>query len=149
MTGVGLCRVTVRTLPPRSEAVVDLALPTRLQVGELLPDIVDLVGERAREGERWRLSRLDGSVLVESAAVEDSRVEDGDVLLLSDETSLPTPRYGDMSHYVLDASASADRDTDSARRMGPVALLWSAAFGATTLAVPGPATPDIRGAVAV
>jgi type VII secretion integral membrane protein EccD len=149
MTGVDLCRVTVRTLRPTSEAVVDLALPTRLEVGELLPDIVDLVGEPAREGERWTLSRFDGSVLDESATLKDSGVEDGDVLLLSDETSLPTPRYGDMSHYVLDASTSADRDTGSARRMGPVTLLWSAAFGATTLALPGPATPDIRGVIAV
>jgi type VII secretion integral membrane protein EccD len=149
MAGVDLCRVTVRTLRPQSEAAVDLALPSRLEVGELLPGIVDLVGEPAREGERWTLSRLDGSVLDESATLKDNGVEDGDELLLSDEKSLPIPRYGDMSHYVLDASASADRDTDSARRMGPVTLLWSAAFGATTLALPGPATPDIRGAVAV
>lgn len=148
MTVVDLCRVTVRTLRPETVVAVDLTLPTRLELGQLLPDIVDLVVNPPHAGERWSLSRIDGTLLDESMTLQESGVDDGDVLLLSAETSVLAARYSDMSHYVVDASASADRDTGWTRRMGAVAFLWSASFSATTLAFPGPGAPDIRGVVA-
>ena len=65
MTVVDLLRITVRAHRLGSSAAVDLALPAEMELGEVMPCIVDLVGRQLGEGslgctERWTLSRLDG-----------------------------------------------------------------------------------------
>ncbi len=154
MTVVDICRVTVRAGRLGSSAAVDLTLPTRLDLGEIIPDVVDLVGvghEVAKDGctERLRLSRLDGSTLDESVTLHENGVRDGDVLLLTAEPVPKSEPYSDdLSQRVLDVAASNDRDIGWPRRMGAVACWWSTGIGATTLAWPGPAAPGTRAVLA-
>ena len=55
MAVVDLCRITVRTHCPSATGAVDLTLPTRRELGEILPDIVELAGEKSEaSGERCR-----------------------------------------------------------------------------------------------
>ncbi|MFY9917698.1 MAG: type VII secretion integral membrane protein EccD [Mycobacterium sp.] len=153
MTVVDLCRLTVRTHRLGLTAAVDVALPARLELGEMLPDIVVLVGAQPESAgkdraERWRLSRLDGSSLDESMTLHENSIRDGDVLLLTTEAPVPERSFNDVSGYVVDASAAADRDSGWLRRIGALSCLWSAGFGATTLAWPGQTTPGSRAVIA-
>jgi type VII secretion integral membrane protein EccD len=153
MTVVDLCRLTVQAHRLGRTAAVDVALPARLEIGEMLPAVVDLVGERPEVtgrdlAESWTLSRLDGSALDESMTLHENGIRDGDVLLLSTEAPVPVRSFNDLSHYVVDASASVDRDRGWLRRIGALACLWSAGFGAATLAWPGHATAGSRTVVA-
>ena len=153
MTVVDLCRLTVRAHRLGLTAAVDVALPARLELGEMLPAVVDLVGERPEvtrrdPAERWRLSRLDGSVLDESMSLREHRIRDGDVLLLTTEAPVPERSFDDLSDYVVDASASVDGHGGCLHRTGAFSCLWSAGFGAATLAWPGHATSGSRAVVA-
>ncbi len=152
MSVLDMCRVTVRTVRRGTSVAVDLALPTWLELGEILPDVVDLVGDEvAKDGltARRALSRLDGSTLDESVTLHENGVQDGDVLVL---TTDPIPRSewhcDDVGQHAVDASASLDRRIGWPRGMGAVACWWSTGVGATTLAWPGPAAPGTRAALA-
>ncbi len=150
MTALDMCRVTVRAGRPGPSASVDLVLPTQLDLGEVLPDVVDLVGGRREVTnddftERLRLSRLDGSVLDESLTLHENGVRDGDVLLLTAERIQKTAWHSDdLSQHVVDISASADRDIGWPRAMGAVAFWCSSGIGATTWVWRGPAAPGTR-----
>src|SRR6478672_3693559 len=114
MTVVDLCRLTVRAHRLGLTAAADVALPSRLELGEMLPDIVLLVGQQpATAGRdcagRWRLSRLDGSSLDESMTLHEDGIHDCDVLPPTTETPVPERSFSDVSGYVVDASATADR----------------------------------------
>lgn len=141
VTVVDLCRVTVRTHLLDTSAAVDLALPARMELGEMMPSVVDLVGGQPNAGPTgfaacWTLSRLGGSVLDESMTLDESGVRDGDHLLLSTEVPAPAPDFNDLSGYVVDASASADRYAGWSQRLGFLAWVWSAGLGAATLVWP-------------
>lgn len=152
MTAADIYRVTVRTGRPGTS--VDLTLPARVELGEIIPDVVDLVGVEfeAANGDladRVRLSRLDGSALDESATLQENGVRDGDVLLLTAEAIPRIERYSDdLSRQVVDVSAVSDRDSGWPSRMGAVACWWSTAVGAAALAWPGPAAPGSRAILA-
>jgi hypothetical protein len=110
-----LCRVTVRTCGFGTSTAVDLTLPTSPELGEIVSDVVDLMGaghETAdgRTPERPRLARLDGSTLDESVSLAKNGVRDGDVLLLTTEP-VPRPEFhsADPSQHAVDMSASTDR----------------------------------------
>ncbi|OBA86417.1 type VII secretion integral membrane protein EccD [Mycobacteriaceae bacterium 1482268.1] len=150
MTVVGQCRVTVRMHGGGAAAAVDLTIPMWVELGEILPQVVDLFDEQSGGTGtdftgRWTLSRLDGSPLDESMSLNDNGVRDGDVLILTTETT-PVPYLHDLSHYVADASPPPDDGVS--RGLGPVAGVWSVGFGAALLAVPGPTAPGIRAIVA-
>lgn len=153
MTVVDLCRLTVRAHRLGLTAAVDVALPARLEIGEMLPAVVDLVGEPKEAtgwdvAEPWRLSRLDGSALDESMTLHENGIRDGDVLLLSTEALIPQRSFNDLSHYVVDASASVDRDRGGSRRIGALSCFWSAGFGAAALVWQSHATVGSRAVVA-
>ncbi|RDH76019.1 type VII secretion integral membrane protein EccD [Mycolicibacterium moriokaense] len=142
MTVDELRRVTVRMHRSGGSSATDLALPTYLELDEMLPDIVDLVDERPDRPHddvlgRWRLARLDGSPLDESMTLLENDVQDGDVLLLTTMSHIPEPCWTDPSRRVADVLGPADRDVASAGAMSVVAFLWSAVFGAVLLAWPG------------
>ena len=152
MSVLDMCRVTVRTGRRGTSVAVDLALPNWLELGEILPDIVDLVGDEvANDGltARPTLWRLDGSTLDESVTLHENGVQNGDVLVL---TTDPIPRSewhsDDLGQHAVDLSASADRGIGWPRRMGAVVCWWSTGIGATTLAWPGPAAPSTRATLA-
>jgi type VII secretion integral membrane protein EccD len=149
-----LCRVTVRTCRFGTSTGADLTLPTTPEVGEILPEIVDLVGvgHETNDGglpERLRLARVDGSTLDESVSLLENGIRDGDVLLLAAEP-IPRPEQHseDPGRHAVDMSASADRGTAWPHRMGSVACWWSTGIGATTLTWPGPTAPGTRAVVA-
>ena len=141
MTVVDLLRITVRAHRLGSSAAVDLALPAEMELGEVMPCIVDLVGRQLGEGslgctERWTLSRLDGSALDESMTLDENGVRDGDLLLLTAEALTYERDFTDMSHYVVDASGSPDHDDGWSRQLGVLAWSWSAGVGGVTLVWP-------------
>ncbi len=124
-----------------TSAAVDLALPARMELGEMMPSVVDLVGGQPNAGptglaECWTLSRLGGSVLDESMTLDENGVRDGDHLLLSAEVPAPAPDFNDLSGYVVDASAWAGRYAGWSQRLGLFAWVWSAGLGAATLVWP-------------
>ena len=141
MSVVDLFRVTVRAHRLGASAAVDLALPAEMELGEVMPCIVDLVGRQLGERslgctERWTLSRLDGSALEESMTLDENGVRDGDLWLLTAEAMTYERDFTDMSHYVVDASGSPDHDDSWSRQLGVLAWSWSAVVGAVTLVWP-------------
>lgn len=90
---------------------VDLALPARLPLAALIPDIVRLTGADTGTPARWRLATVCGTVLDESVPLGEQDVRDGDVLLLS--TALPrAPRF-DRTDVVTAVLASAPPPADT------------------------------------
>jgi type VII secretion integral membrane protein EccD len=140
MTVVDLYRITVRAHRSGSSAAADLVLPAEMELGELMPCIVDIVGERIVDRvcgtERWTLSRVDGSPLNESMTLSENGVRDGDLLLLTTETVTYERDFTDMSHYVVDASRPPRRDAGWSRRLAVLAWWWSAGIGGVTLVWP-------------
>lgn len=152
MTAVDLCRVSVQTSQKGVLAAVDLSLPTRLELGEIIPGIVELAGAHDSADsdlrKRWTLSRLGGSALDESMTLRENGVHDGDILLLTSAAPDHEPNVGDLCSYIVEASSSAARDSDWPKRIGAVACLWSVTFGATALIWSGLSAPSSRATVA-
>ncbi len=140
MTVLDLCRVTVQTDRNGRWVAVDLALPTRMELGELLPCVVDIVGGPKVEptdgiGRRWTMARLDGSPFDEATTLGENGIQDGEILLLTNaESGMPEAEFNDLCHSVIETSASGDRDDQMARGMGAATCLWAAGFGAIVLA---------------
>lgn len=129
--------------------MADLVLPAELEIGEMLPSVVDLVGAQlvgASSGfaGQWLMLRVDGSPLDDSTSLHDNGVSDGDVLLLTAEDSTCEPVFADATHYVVDAFGSAGSDSGWPRRIGAITGLWCAGVGATALAWPGHPAPANR-----
>jgi type VII secretion integral membrane protein EccD len=154
MTVLNLCRVTVQTHCEGRSVPVDLVLPTRMALCEMLPRIVDIAGGRtaaATDGiaERWTMSQLGGAVLDESMTLHENGIRDGDILLLSIvQTQTCEPVCGDMYHSVVNASASADGDGQTTRSIGAVACLWTVGFGAIGLGWCGNSPASNRAVIA-
>ena len=136
MTVLDLCRVTVQTHRNDGSVAVDLALPTRVELAELLPCVVDIVGGRTVDPtdgitRHWTMSRLDGSVLDDSMTLHENGVRDGEILLLTTaRTQITEAAFDDLCHAVINASASADRDDQMTRCMGAAACLCAAGLAA-------------------
>nr|WP_090279394.1 type VII secretion integral membrane protein EccD [Mycolicibacterium komanii]CRL75309.1 type VII secretion integral membrane protein EccD [Mycolicibacterium komanii] len=89
-----LCRVSVHVDDVRAPTV-DLALPNRVCVCDMLPSIIDLTrADRRDRAARWRLHRVDGSSLDESLSLLDNNIRDGELLWLSTE-NVPAPVFVD------------------------------------------------------
>lgn len=139
MTVTDLCRISVRPQWFDSETI-DLALPTRMVLAELMPSIVDLVGGQPDSGrtgfaEHYTLRLLNGSTLEDSMTLEEHGVRDGDLLLLTTASPVVGADFADVSQYVA-AAAPAERDPVWSRRLGVAAWSWSAAIGAAALSWP-------------
>ncbi|MGV0604114.1 type VII secretion integral membrane protein EccD [Mycolicibacterium sp. XJ1904] len=134
MAGPG-CRVSIHVDGADTAQTVDLALPRRACLGDMLPSIVELVRPDHREaGARWRLHRIDGSSLDESLTLPDNHVRDGEVLWLTAD-DIPDPVFTDR-----DATRTVARRQPApgavprvlcatggvvATGIGGTALLWS------------------------
>jgi type VII secretion integral membrane protein EccD len=136
MTVLDLCRVTVQTHRNDGSVAVDLALPTRAELAELLPCVVDIVGGRTVDPtdgitRHWTMSRLDGSVLDDSMTLHENGVRDGEILLLTTaRAQITEAAFDDLCHAVITASASADRDDQMTRCMGAAACLCATGLAA-------------------
>ncbi|MDA3647183.1 type VII secretion integral membrane protein EccD [Saccharopolyspora indica] len=106
MNTTGLVRVTIAA-PGRR---IDLALPERSPVAEILPGLVRQAGEHlADRGVRtggWVLRRADGSVLEPARTPASHRVADGEVLhLMPATTEWPELEYDDLVEAIAAGSA--------------------------------------------
>ncbi len=112
-------RVTL--LAPRSR--VDVALPADVPVAELVPMVLELVGEPlfGLAPEPWRLSGAAGGPLPPGATLGQLGVLDGDLLRLAPESPPPAPPVFDDPVDALAATAGAARAGD--RRFGAAAVL--------------------------
>jgi type VII secretion integral membrane protein EccD len=108
MNTTGLVRVTVAA-PARR---IDLALPERSPLAELLPGLLrhageDLADTGARAG-GWVLRRPDGTVLEPARPLAAQRVRDGEVLHLTHaHTDWPELEYDDLVDAIASGSARA------------------------------------------
>jgi type VII secretion integral membrane protein EccD len=103
-TGVApTCRVTVVTPFAR----VDVALPVRATLAELVPQLIRLAGaegQASSENPGWVLSRLGGAAFPAGLTVTAAGIRDGDVLYLNPRERQAAPLVFDD---VIDAIASA------------------------------------------
>ncbi|WP_232663788.1 type VII secretion integral membrane protein EccD [Pseudonocardia sp. TRM90224] len=129
------CRLTV--LAPRAR--VDVALPADVPVAELVPMVMELVGEPRSNAMRplpWQLSGAAGGPLPPAATLGELGVLDGEQLRLAPLTSPPPPPVFDDP--VVAVAATAGRGGLGDRRFGAAAVLVLAAGAAATLAAAGP-----------
>jgi ESX secretion system protein EccD len=137
-------RLTV--LAPRTR--VDLALPADVPVAELVPMVLELVGEPVfgLRPEPWQLSGAAGGQLPPGATLAQLGVPDGELLRLAPDVPPPLPPVFDDSVDALAATAGGGSADD--RRFGAAALLLVAATAATLLAHGTGDAPALRVAVA-
>ncbi len=138
------CRVTV--LAPR--ATVDVALPADVPVAELVPMMLDLVGEPTY-GVRpmpWRLTGAAGAPLPAGASLAELGVPDGELLRLAPDLPPPPPPVFDDPVDALASGAGGGARDD--RRFSAAAVLLVAAAGAALLALGTPDTAVVRAVVA-
>lgn len=141
---LNVCHVSVQA--DDDVGVVDLALPARLPVASLLPEIVRLAGADVDAPGRWRLATMCGTVLDESIALHDQDVRDGDLLLLSAEPPrVPRFERTDPTTVVL-ATAPPPGDTRALRVAGG---LCAAVVGAPVLVTGRGTTAALVTAVAL
>ncbi len=129
-------RLTV--LAPRRR--VDVALPGDVPVGELVPMVLELVGEPGPgPGPRpWRLTGATGGPLHPAATLDELGVLDGELLRLGPHAAAPPPPVFDDP---VDALAAQAGRPVPATTPGGVPLLTLAVSAAALLAMVG-AAPD-------
>jgi type VII secretion integral membrane protein EccD len=138
------CRLTV--LAPRG--AVDVALPSDVPVAELVPMMLDLVGEPVF-GMRpvpWRLTGAGGAPLPPGASLAELGVPDGELLRLAPDVPPPPPPVFDDPVDALASGAGGGASDD--RRFASAAVLLVAAAGAALLAVGSPDAAVLRAVVA-
>jgi type VII secretion integral membrane protein EccD len=138
------CRLTV--LAPR--ATVDVALPADVPVAELVPMMLDLVGEPTF-GLRpmpWRLTGAAGAPLPPGASLAELGVPDGELLRLAPDVPPPPPPVFDDPVDALASGAGGAAGDD--RRFPAAAVLLVAAAGAVLLAAGSSDTAALRAVVA-
>jgi type VII secretion integral membrane protein EccD len=133
-----LCRLTVQGGENDEPLAVDLALPRNTYVGLLVPSIVDLVHRDTApvSARPWRLSPIGGPPLDESMTLNESKVRDGDLLLLT-AVEAPAPHW--VAHDPCHTIAHVDdgTHTPALRIAAVVAWLCAAGIGAAALAWSG------------
>ncbi|MBV9922884.1 MAG: type VII secretion integral membrane protein EccD [Pseudonocardia sp.] len=127
------CRLTV--LAPRRR--VDVALPSDVPVAELVPMVLELVGEpgTASPPRPWRLSGVVGGPLPAAATLDDLGVLDGELLRLGPATPAPAPPVFDDP---VDAVATGAAARPRAHRFETAVVLAAAAAAAVLLGAAGP-----------
>lgn len=128
-----MCRVAIHN----DGNTIDLALPSTVDLGELLPSIVEIVcddHDAVAAGRRWRLHRSGGDPLDESLTLRQNRVDDGELLWLTADDPPPfrwTER--DACHVVAQVADTGELVayvpifvSIAAAAAGAGALLWSA-----------------------
>jgi type VII secretion integral membrane protein EccD len=128
------CRLTV--LAPRHR--VDVALPSDVPVAELVPMVLELVGEpaAATPPRPWRLSGIVGGPLPAAATLDELGVLDGELLRLGPATPVPAaPVFDDPVDAVAARTAAVGaRD----HRFETALVLVVAAAAAVLVAAGGP-----------
>jgi type VII secretion integral membrane protein EccD len=137
------CRLTV--LAP--QARVDVALPVDVPVAELVPMVLELVGQ-PMFGLRpmpWRLTGAAGAPLPPGATLAELDVPDGELLRLAPDAPPPPPPVFDDPVDALAAGAGSGKPD---RRFAAAAVLLLATAGAALLAGGSPDSAALRAVVA-
>ena len=121
-----ICRVSIRT----ADHEVDVTLPARVPVAELLPAVLDLIGEDDYfAGSDPHLARLSGGVLDTAATLAQHAIRDGELLMLTAVADRPAlvPHF-DVSTAVLDTVSSLTQPSRPAadRRAEWIVVGWTA-----------------------
>jgi type VII secretion integral membrane protein EccD len=124
------CRLTV--LAPRAR--VDVALPADVPVAELVPMVLELVGEPVfgLRPQPWRLSGAAGGPLPAGATLGELDVLDGELLRIAPEGTAPVPPVFDDPVDALAATAGTAGAAD--RRFGAAGVLAVSVAAAALLA---------------
>ena len=133
VAGQPFCRLTV--LAPRQR--VDVALPSDVPVAELVPMVLELVGEpgRAVAPQPWRLSGIVGGPLPAAATLGELGVLDGELLRLGPALPVPAaPVFDDPVDAVAAGAAGGGRG----HRFEVAAVLTLAVAAAVLLGAAGP-----------
>lgn len=134
------CRVTVVTPYAR----VDVALPVRATLAELVPQLIRLAGaegQASAENPGWVLSRLGGAPFPPGLTVTSAAIRDGDVLYLNPRERQVAPLVFDD---VIDAIASAAESRSGV--WGPK-VAYRLAVGATAVVLIGATLLLLRGLI--
>ncbi|MBY0289864.1 MAG: type VII secretion integral membrane protein EccD [Mycobacteriaceae bacterium] len=128
-----LCRLTVASCIDDAHRAVDLELPADVGVGELVPQIVDLVhrDSTATPGLDWVLSKLGESPMAESDSLNDNDVREGDLLILT----TTEPAAAEWSSCDPCHAVAADRTT-APRMLPAIACVLLGGCGTAVLAWP-------------
>lgn len=132
-----LCRLTVACCTDDAHRAIDLELPADVDVGQLLPQIVDLVHRdtASMPGVDWLLSRPGEATIDESRSLNDNDVRDGDVLILTTTEPLVAEwTYCDPCH------AMAADPAPVPRMLPAISCVLLGGFGAAALAWPAAGT---------
>jgi WXG100 protein secretion system (Wss), protein YukD len=126
-TDAAYCRLTL--LAPRTR--VDLALPADMAVAELIPMIMELIGEpvAGRRPQPWRLYGVVGGTLPSNRSLRDLGVLDGEVLRIAPAGAGPAPPIFDDPVDALAATARVATAGDQWLRVVAALLLITAAAG--------------------
>lgn len=133
VAGQPFCRLTVHA--PRQR--VDVALPSDVPVAELVPMVLELVGEPGRgvAPRPWRLSGIAGGPLPAAATLGELGVLDGELLRLGPALPVPAaPVFDDPVDAVAAGAASGGRG----HRFEAGAVLAVAVAAAVLLGAGGP-----------
>lgn len=139
---MSVCRLSVQTDQDGRPVTIDMALPSGIPVGALLPTIVALTEQNLNESpQRWRLDRLSGETLDESITLAENGVHDGELLVLvaSDAPSLGVARWGPFR-----TTAEACSPNDESSLAPGIACVWAAVLAALALCASVSAHPNIR-----
>lgn len=131
-----LCRLVVRSCVDGDERSADLAVPVDMPVGELIPELVDLVYPQVPDVEcRWHLSRVGEAAFDDATTLYDNGVRDGELLLLT-TTRPPAPEWVD-----LDATHTLARVAETPRTPPMVPVMGCVGLGGLSAAILVCATP--------
>lgn len=91
---VSVSRICIHADRNGDPVAVDVVLPSRARVGDLLPTIVEIVDGRPAPDDtarRWRLHRPSGASLDHGLSLNDNGIRDGELLVLDADCA---PRFG-------------------------------------------------------
>jgi type VII secretion integral membrane protein EccD len=133
-----MCRVSVRA----ASTEVDLALPTAVPLDVLITSIIDIVSSHSEEhvllgtdARDWQLCRPGAEPLSSSTTLGDSRIRDGDLLLLmSADGHAAAPLFKDDFQIVASSTDTTRPWTGQAARItAATAFVWAAGWCALIL----------------
>lgn len=135
------CRVTV--LAPRTRC--DVALPADVPVAELVPMVLELVGEPlfGVRPQPWRLLGIGGGPLPPGSSLDELGVLDGELLRIAPDGHVPPPPVFDDPVDAL--AVAAGRGGPGDPRLRSAAALLAAAAAAALLAATPPGAPGGTG----
>ncbi|GAA3623062.1 type VII secretion integral membrane protein EccD [Kineosporia mesophila] len=140
-TLAGLCRLSIRA----PETAFDLAVPTDIQLADLLPAVVSYAGadldESGLKHGGWVLQRLGEEPLAPTGTADAHGLHDGEVLYLRPQReAMPAVHFDDLVDGVM-SSLKTRADSwrpELSRRLLLGVMLATLVLGAGVLALPGP-----------